>query len=227
MASVRVWDLPIRVFHWTLVLAIIGLFVTGKIGGNWMEWHKRLGFFVLGLILFRLLWGVVGSPSARFSQFVRGPSVVIGYIRYLRGLHGGHANPTLGHNPLGAWSVLAMLAVVGFQALSGLFADDDILLRGPYADAVAKSTSEWFSKLHEWNSNLILVLVALHLAAIAFYVFYKKNNLIKPMITGLRSSTDGHFQPLMPENARPAWVFILAATTVVGVTYAIVARPFW
>jgi cytochrome b len=226
VAVIKLWDFPTRLFHWCLVLAIIGLFVTGKLGGNWMEWHQRLGFFVLGLILFRLVWGVVGSHTARFSQFVRGPRAVIGY---LRGLMSGQPQPVAapGHNPLGALSVVAMLVVVGFQAVSGLFSDDDILLRGPYAAAVSKDLSEWFSKMHEWNSNLIIGLVVLHLAAIAFYVFYKKDNLVKPMITGEKSLPDGQFQTLLPENARPAWVFVVVVLVVAATTYCVVARPFW
>jgi cytochrome b len=178
-AKAHVWDWPLRAFHWLLVLSIIVLFVTGKLGGNWMEWHQRTGSFVLGLMLFRLIWGFVGGFHARFANFVRGPRAI---LRYLRGAPAEHA----GHNPLGALSVLAMLAAVSFQAVSGLFANDDILLEGPYAALVSKATSDLLTKLHHWNANLILGLVAIHVAAIAYYALVRKENLLVPMFTGTK-----------------------------------------
>jgi len=228
MKPIRVWDLPVRLFHWLLVLAIIGSFVTAKIGGNLMEWHARLGFFVLGLVTFRIVWGFVGNEHARFTSFVRGPSAVLAYARGLgRRSHGGETSTTLGHNPMGALSVVAILAVVGFQAIAGLFANDDILMQGPYADSVAKSVSEWFSKMHEWNSNLILVLIVVHLLAIGFYFFVKRENLVKPMITGEKTLPDALFKGIPPETARPVWLSWIVAIFVGALTYMLVARPFW
>ncbi len=185
----RVWDIPVRLFHWLLVLAVIGLFVTGKLGGNWMEWHQRLGAFVLGLVVFRIIWGVIGGHHARFAKFVKGPATVLAYIKSLSG-KGEAPVHYAGHNPMGALSVVAMLLVLGFQAVSGLFADDDILSRGPYAGAVAKEVSDWLTRLHKWNSNVILALIGLHIAAILFYVFVKKDNLVKPMFTGKKTKPD-------------------------------------
>jgi cytochrome b len=181
MKTVRVWDAPVRLFHWLLVLSIIGLFITGKLGGNWMEWHARIGYCVIGLILFRLIWGFAGGYHARFVNFVRGPAAVLAYARSLAK---SQSQASIGHNPLGALSVLAMLTVIGLQASFGLFADDEILMSGPLASSVSSATSALLTKLHRLNSYVILALVATHLAAIGFYWFVKRENLVKPMITG-------------------------------------------
>ena len=227
MTSIRVWDIPVRLFHWLLVITIFGSIVSAKLGGNWMEWHQRLGFFALGLIVFRLLWGVVGSQHARFSSFVRGPSTVWRYLRDITRPDAQHTHHYLGHNPMGALSVVAILAVVLFQATSGLFADDDILMRGPYADAVSKQVSDWLTKLHKLNSNLLIGLIVLHLSAIGFYYFVKRENLVKPMINGTKSATDEELLAVSSETPRPVWLAWLVVTVASALTYAVVARPFW
>ncbi len=201
-----VWDWQIRVFHWLLVLSVITLFATGKLGGNWLEWHRRAGFLVLGLVMFRVIWGFVGGYHARFANFVRGPKKVMAYLR------GSHSDG-VGHNPLGALSVLAMLAVIGFQAVSGLFANDDVMLEGPYASMVGKDLSDWLTKLHKINSYVILGLVALHVLAIAYYFFRKHINLVSPMVTGNKMMLDD-----VPQWPRPVW---LAPCIVVLVTLAV------
>ncbi|MFN4065225.1 MAG: cytochrome b/b6 domain-containing protein, partial [Parazoarcus communis] len=179
---VRVWDLPTRLFHWLLVVLMIGVFVTGLEGGNLIVWHGRLGVAIAGLLAFRLVWGFVGSTYARFAHFVPGP----GRIRaYLKGEWEG-----LGHNPLGALSVLALLAVATFQVVSGLMSNDDIAFEGPLYALVSKDTSDWLTGLHRLNIWLIGALVALHVAAILFYVHVKKDNLVKPMITGVKAVED-------------------------------------
>ena len=229
--TVRVWDLPTRVFHWTLALAVIGLVITAKVGGNAMEVHKKLGFLVLGLIVFRVIWGFVGSRHARFSSFVRGPATALAYFKSMKN---GNARRYLGHNPLGAWSVVALLTVVGFQATSGLFADDDILMKGPYADAVSSATSALLTKLHKWNANAIYALVGLHLAAVLFYVFVKRDNLIKAMFSGSKPVSAADDVPAEPqasmmemaEAPRPAWVFWLVAVVVALTTIFVVTRKF-
>jgi cytochrome b len=223
ITNVRVWDWPIRLFHWLLVVAIIGLFVTGKVGGNWMEWHEKIGYFVLGLILFRVVWGFVGTYHARFVNFVRGPKTV---FTYTKSLFKKDSPRHLGHNPMGAISVLAFLLVVGFQAVSGLFADDDIMLRGPYASMVGSDWSSLFTKLHKWNSDLILILIGVHVAAILFYVFVKKDNLVKAMFTGEKSSVDERFGAKMAEKPRKIWVFWIVATLVGVLIYLIASRFF-
>ncbi|HYF58733.1 MAG TPA: cytochrome b/b6 domain-containing protein [Burkholderiaceae bacterium] len=175
---IRVWDLPTRLFHWALALAVIGSFVTIKVGGEWMVWHERLGYAVLAMLLFRLAWGVVGGRYARFGAFVRGPGAV---IEHLRGVGATHAP---GHNPLGALSVLGLLAVLAFQAGSGLFTNDDIAFEGPLARHVSGALSSALTTWHRRNEWVILALVGLHVAAIAWYRFAKRRDLVGPMIVG-------------------------------------------
>ena len=182
MKKVRVWDLPVRLFHWTLAILIVMAIVTQQIGGNAMEWHFRIGYAVLTLVSFRIIWGLIGPRYARFSSFLHGPSTIAGYIR------GGKAALKanyLGHNPLGSLSVFALLGVVLAQAVSGLFANDDIASEGPLVKFISKEMSDnitWFHK--EVSANLVYLLVAMHVIAIAVYYFRKKQNLIKPMLTG-------------------------------------------
>jgi len=224
--TTRVWDWPIRLFHWLLVLAIAGLFFTGKQGGNWMQWHEYIGYSVLGLILFRVIWGVVGSYHAKFINFVRGPKTVFAYMKTLNKKDAPSNPKYLGHNPMGALSVIAFLVVIGAQAIFGLFADDDIMLRGPYASMVGSELSSLFTQLHQWNSNLILALIGLHIAAILFYVFIKKDNLIKAMFTGKKSSIGGRFEPNMSEKSRPYWLFIIVVALVTTIVYAVANKLF-
>ena len=174
--AVRVWDLPVRIFHWLLALLIACSFITVELGGNAMVWHERSGIAILVLIGFRLIWGIVGSRHARFASFVRGPSVV---MASLRGAPAG-----LGHSPLAALSVLALLGAVGFQAVTGLFTSDDIAFEGPLAAQVSGKVSHWLTELHAGNEIVLIALISLHLAAVAWYTFIKQRNLIKPMITG-------------------------------------------
>lgn len=176
MQRQRVWDLPIRLFHWLLVASIAFAYVSGQLGGNLIDWHARAGFFIVGLVVFRLVWGVVGTPTARFATFVRGPAAI---AAYLRGEWRG-----IGHNPLGALSVLGLLALVGAQAATGLFTNDDIAFQGPFADWVGKELSDRFHGWHALLQNGLLALIGVHVAAIVFYARVKKENLVKPMITG-------------------------------------------
>ena len=187
MREVRVWDLPLRLFHWLLALAVTGALVSGQIGGNLMVWHGRLGVLVAGLLGFRLAWGLVGSTHARFASFVRGPAAI---RAYLQGTWHG-----LGHNPLGALSVLGMLAALGLQTASGLFGNDDIAFQGPLYPLVSKDTSDWVTGLHRKGFWLILLLITTHLAAIVFYLKMRGDNLIHPMITGRKSVTAAAADP--------------------------------
>ena len=178
MVRIQLWDLPTRVFHWSLAALVVASFATGWSGGNAMEWHGRAGVAIIGLLAFRLIWGFVGSTHARFGRFVRGPAAIAGY---LRGSWSG-----VGHNPLGALSVLAMLALLLCQAIGGLFANDDIAFNGPYFAAISKDLSDWITGWHKRGSWLILVLVGLHLAAILFHTLVRKQKLIPPMLTGTK-----------------------------------------
>lgn len=174
--TVRVWDLPLRLFHWGLVVSVVGAFITIKLGGLWMDWHVRFGLATLALITFRLIWGLVGTHYARFTQFICHPLAV---WRYIRGQH----PKGLGHNPLGAYSVIALLLLFGFQAVSGLFADDDIFTTGPlaYLSSSWSSTLTGLHKLSEWP---MIGLVSLHILAIIWYRIIYKHKLVSAMVHG-------------------------------------------
>lgn len=210
MHEVRLWDLPLRLFHWLLALAVTGAMLSGQIGGNLMIWHGRLGILIAGLLGFRLAWGLVGSTHARFASFVRGPGAILAYLR--GEWHG------LGHNPLGALSVLGMLTALGLQTAGGLFGNDDIAFQGPLYPLVSKDTSDWLSGLHRKGFWLILLLVLTHLGAIVFYLRVRHDNLVRPMITGRKQVTqpDG----LQPAQGGGIVALILAIGVGVGTAYA-------
>jgi cytochrome b len=163
-------------------------FITGNVGGNTMTWHLRSGYAILGLLFFRLAWGFVGSRTSRFSDFVQGPSAV---LRYAATLLRPDSPRFLGHNPMGGWSVMAMLLALLVQAGSGLFADDQIMTAGPLAGWVGGAVSEALTRLHRFNRWTLAGLVGLHLGAILFYLLVKGENLIKPMVTGRKPWTGG------------------------------------
>lgn len=178
MQRIKIWDLPLRIFHWSLLVLVVAAIVSVQIGGNAMVWHGRFGVTILGLLAFRLAWGVIGSTYARFSSFVRGPKTI---LAYLRGEWQG-----VGHNPLGALSVLGMLTVLAVQVLTGLFANDDIAFQGPYAVLVSSDTSLVITGWHKTNVWLLAALLATHLAAIFYYVRIKRDNLLTPMVVGYK-----------------------------------------
>lgn len=209
--NVLVWDLPTRLFHWLLVIFVIISFVTGNIGGNAMQYHEWGGFAILALLLFRLVWGFVGSRESRFVTFIYGPSAVIGYARILLRRNSVHH---LGHNPLGGWSVIALLFTLLVQAVTGLFANDDILTEGPLFDWVGKATSDWLTKVHKLNQQVIIALVCVHVAAVFFYFFYKRQNLILPMITGVKPWQGAEVEPACGRTWLAALIAGLAALTV-------------
>lgn len=200
----RVWDLPTRLFHWTLAALIVFSFVTIKLGGNWVDWHMRSGYAILALILFRLLWGFAGSRYALFSSFVRGPGAVFGYLsRRVRHL--------AGHNPLGALSVLALLAAVLVQATTGLFTNDGSFTEGPLAKLVSSAVSDRLSTIHRWGETLLYVLVGLHVAAILFYTFVKRERIVPPMLSGDAPVDAPPAQDDAPLRLRAALLFALCA----------------
>lgn len=183
----RVWDLPTRLFHWSLVALVLFNGVTGefaeKLGSTWMERHLVCGYAILALVLFRLLWGFIGGTHARFADFVRGPRAVIAYISALR--EGKQGTAHVGHNPLGGWSVLAMLCALSVQVGSGLFlSDEDMGVEGPLAKHVANRTIDMLKEVHETSFWLLLCLVAIHVAAIIYYRSVKGEHLVSAMVTG-------------------------------------------
>ncbi len=175
--TVRVWDLPLRLFHWLLLVCVAGALISVQMKA--MDWHGRFGLAVLGLLVFRLVWGLTGSTHARFWSFAPGPKSLLDYVQGR--WHG------LGHNPLGALSVFAILAVLAFQAGTGLFADDVIAYTGPLRRAVTSATASQLTSWHMRMEWVIYGLIALHLAAIAFHEFIKGERLVKPMITGRKA----------------------------------------
>ncbi len=179
--KVKVWDLPLRLFHWLLLIAVAAAFIT-----IWAKSERNLhmisGYIVLALLLFRLIWGFIGGYHARFFNFVKGPSGVLSYLGTLRS--GMHDPTKTGHNALGALSVLTLLLSLLFQAVSGLFNHDDDLNEGPLRKFVSDSLADKIHDAHAINQWIILGLIALHVAAILFYRFVKKDDLVTPMITG-------------------------------------------
>ena len=215
MQYVRVWDLPLRLFHWLLVAAVAAAILTGQVGGNLMVWHGRLGILITGLLGFRLAWGLVGSTHSRFASFVRGPAAI---AAYLRGQWHG-----LGHNPLGALSVLGLLTVLGLQAAGGLFANDDIAFQGPLSGLVSKDTSDWMAGLHRKGFWLVLALVVLHVAAIVFYTRVKGEKLVGAMLNGRKEIGDLQRTTAPTGGGAIALVFALA----VGIASAWIASGAW
>ena len=185
MQTVRVWDLPTRVFHWALAACVCGSIVSAKLGGNAMVWHFRFGYLIFALLVFRMAWGLIGGHWSRFASFVFSPTTT---LRYLRGT--GQAQDfqdvhDVGHSPLGALSVFAVLGILAAQVATGLFADDEISNTGPLIKYVSNATSLLLTKWHKtYGQWTILALVALHVAAIAFYVLYKKRDLLRAMWSG-------------------------------------------
>ncbi len=199
-----VWDLPLRVTHWALALAVAGSFATHYAGIEWFAWHRRCGYVVLVLTVFRVLWGIVGTRHARFANFVRGPIAVLQYVR-------GRAARPVGHNPLGALSVLALLALLLLQAGTGLFANDEIMSMGPFYGWIAPELSNRITSLHRNSSDVLLVLVALHVAAIAWYALVRGERLVLPMVTGRKPAADLPVGEAITHSRTPLAVAIVAA----------------
>ncbi len=202
-SRVAVWDLPLRLFHWSLAVAVIVSIVAVEILDD-IDLHLRSGQIVLGLLIFRIVWGVVGSSTAQFHRFIKGPSAVIATLK-------GQEPTDHGHNPLGALSVVAMLVCLIVQVLTGLASDDEIFTTGPLVQYLSASQVSWANQIHDWNSKILFFLIGLHLAAIAYYGLAKKRNLIWPMVVG---STNGNADKT-PDTAdlrfSPTWLAILVA----------------
>ena len=188
---IRVWDLPIRLFHWLLVVCIAGSFVTINLGDEFIQCHAYFGYSILTLLIFRIVWGFVGSTHARFASFLPTKKAIFDYLS-------GSSPRVLGHNPIGAISVFALIFVLCVQVLTGLFVDDEVSFQGPLAKYVSGSISSFLSEIHEGNQVVIYTLIAIHIAAIWYYKKFKGENLIKPMISGdkeIDSSEEAKYLP--------------------------------
>ena len=193
MRRIRIWDGPTRLFHWLLVVLIAAAWWTAE--EERLDWHSRIGLAVLILVAFRLIWGVIGSSTARFAGFVRGPRAIAAYLR-------GTAPHAIGHNPLGALSVLGLLFMVAAVTGLGLISEDeDGIAPGPLAHLVSPDVSEAALELHELGFNVLLALVALHVAAIAYYWLFRRDNLLGPMLSGSRLMPEG----MAPMKPAPFW----------------------
>ncbi|MEP3562652.1 MAG: cytochrome b/b6 domain-containing protein [Marinobacter sp.] len=216
MTTIRLWDLPTRLFHWLLLLAVTGAVITIKTGMP--EWHGRFGLFVVGLLSWRIVWGFLGSTYARFRSFVRGPSVV---LSYLRGQWQG-----VGHNPLGALSVLALLGLFGFQVVTGLFANDEISFQGPLYPLVSSAWSDTLSSWHRQSEWYLYGLVGLHVLAVMWHSKVKKDNLVQPMITGKKGVAPGVASDAKGGGAVAFVVsLVFAGTVVLGASGRLVSPP--
>lgn len=211
MAKVKVWDLPTRVFHWTIVALVVTSWAMAELGE--MDFHLWSGLAVLTLVIFRILWGIFGSTTARFADFIAPPRAAIDYLKAtLRSEKRLYA----GHNPAGGWAVVGLIALLGLQASTGLFSHDDINFKGPLAYMVSKDVSSLFTELHEVLFNLILAAAAVHVAAAFYYLLFKRENLIRPMVTGLKDENQ------VPPGTKLSFVNPLFAVILLAASAALV-----
>ena len=215
LERVKIWDMPVRLTHWALVVLIGFSWWSGEQGGLTLTWHIWSGYAILTLALFRIVWGFVGSTTARFSSFVRGPRAVVSYVRSL-GRRGASGHP--GHNALGGWSVVLLLLAIAVQAGTGLFANDDIMTEGPLVRYVSKELSDLLTTVHHYNFWGLLTLAGVHIAAVLFYLLYKSENLIAAMVTGMKAVTTPSPEVRFAGALRAVIVLALAA----GAVYLIV-----
>jgi len=205
---ILLWDLPLRIFHWSLVVAVSTAIATGLAGGEWMVVHGRAGLVITGLLAFRIVWGLIGSRSAQFASFFPTPARLLSYVK---GQWQG-----VGHNPLGALSVIAMLLLLSIQVVTGLVGNDDISFTGPLASLIDEARSYQMTGLHHQLSNVLYALLGLHVAAIVFYVRIKKHALLGSMVHGYRDvATDTP----KPAPARP-WKLLVAILLALTTVYA-------
>ena len=205
-----VWDLPTRLFHWTLVLAVAGCWWTGERGP--VETHALFGYAVLALLLFRLGWGLVGSETARFSSFVRGPRAALGHLGHL--IRRGPLDHPVGHNAVGGYAVILLLLMLSIVAVSGLFLYDDEIYWAPLNAWVSEETAELLHEVHHEGFELLLALIAIHVLAVIFYFAVKRLDLIRPMLTGRANLPVDTVPPRIAPIALALFIALAAAASV-------------
>ncbi len=214
----RVWDLPTRIFHWLLAFCVISSIISGEVGGDAIIWHFRLGYCVIALLIFRVVWGFVGGYWSRFKQFFYSPLTILRYLR-------GQSKPEheVGHNPLGSLSVWGLLFILGAQVATGLMSDDEIASQGPLVQFITGATSSLATSYHKhWGKVIIILLIALHIAAILFYFFKKKENLIRPMLRGDKDvQVDIDLLPSQDKATQRITALIIFAAIAFTVAYAV------
>jgi cytochrome b len=207
----RVWDAPIRLFHWSMVLLFVCAYATSQL--NWMELHLLTGYAILALLIFRLAWGVVGSETARFASFVASP---MAGLRHLQHFREREPDTQVGHNAAGGWMVLVMLALVAIQVGTGLFANDDGAIEGPLMRHVGKPNSDLLSAVHSLVFDFLLAAVILHVLAVIAYAVVKRHDLVRPMITGKKRLPAATRAPRLASPLRALLVLLLAVAAVVA-----------
>jgi cytochrome b len=201
MRPIKVWDLPVRLFHWLLVVLIAAAWVTQEY--SLMDWHMRVGWAILTLLLFRVVWGFVGSDTARFTRFLRSPAAALRHLAHLRRRE---PDREIGHNAAGGWMVLVMLTLIGVQGGTGLFANNDGDAEGPLMHLVDKDRSDWLSHIHSLNFKLIEGVIVLHILAIVAYAVLKRQNLVRPMVTGTKTLPA---DAAAPRLVSPVWALVV------------------
>ena len=217
MKGVKVWDLPSRIAHWALALSILGSYGTAEYDWFSMQWHFYFGYAAITLVIFRVLWGFFGSEHARFRNFVHGPGAV---WRYLKSLAGKNTQETIGHSALGGWAVLRLLAATLAQGISGLFNNDDIEWFGPLSEKASSDLVDKMAWFHNNFSNLLLIVIGIHIIAALMYLLVKKQNLITPMITGVKRSVQG-----ADAKQKPFWLALLLLALSAATLWALI--QFW
>lgn len=219
--SIRVWDMPTRVFHWLLASCVIGLVVSAKAG--WMDWHARLGYAAMALLIFRLVWGFIGGHWSRFAAFTYAPASLAAYLRGSAPL--AHR---IGHSPLGALSVFALLAVLVAQVATGLISDDEIAFTGPLnrfvASATALAATSYHRQIGQW---LVIALGVMHIVAVLFYLWRRREDLISPMLHGDKpiGTAQAPGLPASRDDARARLLALVVMALSAVVTWAVVTLP--
>jgi cytochrome b len=213
-SKIRVWDIYIRTFHWLLLICILVSFISFRL--DEMDIHFISGHCVLALLIFRVIWGVIGSRTALFHTFIKGPGAVLSYVK----------NPSsekfkgmIGHSPIAALSVIAMLGIISLQVATGLISDDEILLQGPLAKYVSGELSYQATTYHGINAKLIIGLIVLHLAAIAFYRFIKKDDIVKPMVTGQKVVSEDYAEKAPSLDEKKPILAAMAIIVSIAIAY--------
>lgn len=202
MKKIQVWDLPIRLFHWALAVMIVVCIYT--INQENITAHQYAGVFVLVLLLFRIIWGLVGSSTAKFWDFIKGPSTILNYLRY-------GVSKTEGHNPMGAYMVLFMLIVLFVQTITGLFLTDNTYLHqdSPLYKLISSDTRSYFKTIHQYNLYVIYVMIGLHITAILGYLCFKGQNLVKTMVIGSRHANEWHSPMAKSMSGNKPWLALI------------------
>lgn len=216
-----IWDLPTRIFHWSLATCFFGAWITHEMEASGFWLHTIFGYSALVLVLWRLGWGYIGTRYALFRNFIAGPRST---LAYLRAEASDPSTIQVGHSPTGGWAIIAMLALIGLQACSGLLNGGELLMEGPWFHAVPGWAKDFAHEFHELNFNILLGLVGLHLAAILFYAVKRKRNLLPAMITGY-SKAGGDSQGVGSHRLLPALLLLALAALIVWTIVSLAPPP--